>query len=379
MPLPPLRLLPGWPRRSWARHPSAAFGASSKHAARAPGRVCAHQMRGTRRVDGRHEESRRRWACGNTVGLKPAEQTPLVHPRLARDHRESGAARGMLNVFPSSARPRARRSASSSDIEQESCLHCIERGGQGSILAAPRSTLGRSRSSWAAGPPTFILPSSPDAELDKKAAGCAVSTICPHSGQICSPDAPVVHESIHHERPPSAWAKLASTYKWASPFDADTQLVALLVVHGRIGACVVYSTAGKESGGRQVNLVARAWAPLAYFVQPTIFSSVFPRHDDRPEGELYRARAVDHPLQRTRTTRAQATPPNRPRLGLVWTARRSPSRTASARLKGRPRVDQHLRRNRSSSCPWAATTFRLRAARTALSPHPRAYSPTIGP
>jgi len=205
-------------------------------------------------------------ACGNTVVLKPAEQTPLSTLRLAEIIEEVGLPAGVLNVVPGFGATAGAAMASHPDIDKIAFTGSTAVGRL--ILQAAAGNMKKVTLELGGKSPNIIFP---DAELDK-ALEAAVATICRNSGQICSAGTRLfVHESIHDEAAERV-AKLASTYKVGSPFDADTQLGPLISAR-QMERVLSYVDAGK-SGGAKLNLGGSRVGTVGYFVQPTIFSSV---------------------------------------------------------------------------------------------------------
>ena len=94
--------------------------------------------------------------AGNTVILKPAEQTPLTALRLGQLLLEAGVPAGVVNVAPRLRR--RRRRAGRPPRRRQGRLHRQHRGRQEDRRRRPRATSRRSRSSSAARRPTSSSP-----------------------------------------------------------------------------------------------------------------------------------------------------------------------------------------------------------------------------
>jgi acyl-CoA reductase-like NAD-dependent aldehyde dehydrogenase len=205
-------------------------------------------------------------ACGNTVVLKPAEQTPLSTLRLAELIEEVGLPPGVLNIVPGFGATAGAAMAAHPNIDKIAFTGSTAVGRL--ILQAAAGNMKKVTLELGGKSPNIIFP---DADLDK-ALEAAVATICRNSGQICSAGTRLfVHESLHDEASERI-AKIASTYKVGSPFETDTQLGPLISAR-QMERVLSYVDAGK-SGGAKLNLGGSRVGDVGYFVQPTIFSGV---------------------------------------------------------------------------------------------------------
>ena len=205
-------------------------------------------------------------ACGNTVVLKPAEQTPLSTLRLAELIEEVGLPPGVLNVVPGFGATAGAAMSAHPDIDKIAFTGSTAVGRL--IMQAATGNMKKVTLELGGKSPNIIFP---DAELDK-AFEAAVATICRNSGQICSAGTRLfVHESLHDEATERV-AQLASGYKVGSPFEADTQLGPLISAR-QMERVLSYVDAGR-SGGARLSLGGSRVGDVGYFVQPTIFSAV---------------------------------------------------------------------------------------------------------
>lgn len=205
-------------------------------------------------------------ACGNTVVMKPAEQTPLSTLRLAEIMEEVGLPPGVLNVLPGFGASAGAALSAHPSIDKISFTGSTAVGRQ--ILQASAGNMKKVTLELGGKSPNIIFP---DANLDL-ALEKAVVAFCRNSGQICSAGTRLfVHESLHDEVSERV-SRLARDYKVGSPFDPDTK-VGPLISRRQMDRVLGYVDTGRSEGAR-LALGGLRVGDVGYFVQPTVFNGV---------------------------------------------------------------------------------------------------------
>ncbi|KAG5502844.1 hypothetical protein JKF63_04613 [Porcisia hertigi] len=206
-------------------------------------------------------------ALGNTVVLKPAEQTPLSALRLGEMALEAGYPNGVLNILPGFGTVAGAEIARHMDVDKVAFTGSSVIGHEVMRLAAESNL--KKVSLELGGKSALIVCEDADVE---EAAGVATTGIFFNAGQVCTASSRIyVHESVYNEFV-SCLRKHADarrvgpgndTANNMGPLVSDKQLERVLgyIADGvKAGATVV--TGGKRIGDK------------GYFVQPTIFSDV---------------------------------------------------------------------------------------------------------
>lgn len=208
-------------------------------------------------------------ACGNTVVLKPAEQTPLSSVRLGELLQEADVPPGVVNIVTGFGETAGAAIAAHPGIDKVGFTGSTEVGKK--ILIASAGNLKRVTLELGGKSPNIIFP---DANLDAAAATTAQG-FCFLSGQICVAASRVlVHRSIR-----DAFAeKLAAQVRAISvgqPDDAAT-MMGPLVSREQFERVTGYFDIGQSEGAELVT-GGRALDRSGYFVEPTIFATDDPR------------------------------------------------------------------------------------------------------
>jgi acyl-CoA reductase-like NAD-dependent aldehyde dehydrogenase len=205
-------------------------------------------------------------ACGNTVVLKPAEQTPLTTLRLAELIEEVGLPPGVLNVVPGYGAKAGAAMSLHPGIDKIAFTGSTGVGRQ--IMQAAAGNMKKVTLELGGKSPNIIFP---DADL-KRAVETAVLAFCRNSGQICSAGTRLfVHESLQDEVAERV-AKVAATYKVGSPFDLETKM-GPLISRRQMERVLSYMDTGCNEGAR-VALGGARVGDTGFFVQPTVFAGV---------------------------------------------------------------------------------------------------------
>ena len=203
--------------------------------------------------------------CGNTVVLKPAEQTPLSALHLASLIAEAGFPPGVVNVVPGYgptagaaivAHPLVDKVAFTGSTEVG---RIIQREAAGTIKRITLELGGKS--------PLIICA---DADLDA-AVETAHNGLFFNSGQVCCASSRVfVHESIHDAFVAKSVlrAKARTLGSWSSGAEQGPQVDA-----EQLSRVLGYIAAGKREGA-VCEVGGEQHGKEGYFVQPTIFSGV---------------------------------------------------------------------------------------------------------
>jgi acyl-CoA reductase-like NAD-dependent aldehyde dehydrogenase len=206
-------------------------------------------------------------ACGNTVVLKPAEQTPLTTLRLAELIESVGLPPGVVNIVPGYGATAGAAIAAHPGIDKVAFTGSTMVG-RHIMQAAAASNMKKVSLELGGKSPNIVFP---DADLDR-AIEAAVQTFCRNSGQICSAGTRLfVHESLQDEVAERV-AKIASTYQVGSPFDPKTQMGPLVSAR-QMDRVLSYMETGRSEGAH-LQLGGARVGELGYYVQPTVFSGV---------------------------------------------------------------------------------------------------------
>lgn len=133
-------------------------------------------------------------ACGNTIVLKPAEQTPLTALELGAIAAEVGVPAGVLNVVPGEGETAGAALVAHEGVDKIAFTGSTAVGK--SIMRRAADTLKRVSLELGGKSPNIVLP---DADLDAAARG-ASTAIFYNTGQTCTAGSRLlVHESVKDE------------------------------------------------------------------------------------------------------------------------------------------------------------------------------------
>jgi len=205
-------------------------------------------------------------ACGNSVVLKPAEQTPLAAIVTARLCLEAGIPPGVVNVVQGLGE------IVGAALVEHPLVDSISFTGSGDtgrrIQAAAAPTLKRVSMELGGKSPQVVFD---DADLDAAATAVA-GAVWGHSGQVCTAGTRVlIQRGIHNELVAEMVARSRSI-RLGSGFSKDTQM-GPLISQQQLDRVSHYVAAGKAEGA-QVALGGERHGEAGYFHQPTIFTAV---------------------------------------------------------------------------------------------------------
>ncbi|MBS0373059.1 MAG: aldehyde dehydrogenase [Proteobacteria bacterium] len=182
--------------------------------------------------------------AGNSVVLKPAEQSPLTAIRLGQLGLEAGLPPGVLNVVPGYGEEAGKPLALHPDVDMISFTGSTEVG-KLMLRYAGDSNLKRVALECGGKSPHVVMA---DANLEAAASGIAWG-IYYNMGETCHAGSRViVHESVK-DRLIDAIAKVAATITLGHPFDPATQMGAL-IDRGHLGRVLGYIESGVAEGAR---------------------------------------------------------------------------------------------------------------------------------
>lgn len=265
-------------------------------------------------------------AAGNTVVVKPAEQTPLSTLRLADLCREAGVPSGVVNVLTGGAEV-GKALVEHPRVDQITFTGSTEVGRR--IAAAASGSLKRLSLQLGGKAPSII---AEDADIDTAVAGNLAGALL-NSGQVC---AAYTRFFVHAKRADEFTEKLAaraSALKLGPGVCPTTDLGPLVSADHleRVGR---YVELGRQEGAELITGGERAGGDLArgYFFRPTVFHGV---RDDMTiaREEIFGPVLSVLPYDDTDDLVARA---NSTRYGLsatVWTKDLRTAHTLAARIR----------------------------------------------
>ncbi len=208
-------------------------------------------------------------ACGNTVVLKPAEQTPLTALELARAAAEAGLPAGVLNVVTGFGDPAGAALVAHPDVDKIAFTGSTAVGKI--IQKQAADTLKKVSLELGGKSPNIVLQ---DADIDAAVKGASMA-IFYNTGQACTAGSRLlVHESIRDQFVEKL-IKRAAGFVPGDPLDPKTRL-GPLVSEEQLDRVMGYIAQGKSEGaelllgGDRVEVNGKR----GYFVNPTIFGQV---------------------------------------------------------------------------------------------------------
>jgi acyl-CoA reductase-like NAD-dependent aldehyde dehydrogenase len=205
-------------------------------------------------------------ACGNTVVLKPAEQTPLTAIRMGELLLEAGLPDGVVNILTGYGRVAGEALVNHPGVNKIAFTGSTEVGKH--ILASSARDLKRVTLELGGKSPNIVFD---DADIDLAVAG-AMRAFCTNSGQVCVAGSRLfVQRGIHDEFLEKLSAAVAQ-HRVGDPFDTATTM-GPLVSEAQFTRVNGYVDIGRADGAT-VSLGGDRFTGSGYYVRPTIFSGV---------------------------------------------------------------------------------------------------------
>ncbi|TWW68081.1 Retinal dehydrogenase 2 [Takifugu flavidus] len=206
-------------------------------------------------------------ACGNTVVLKPAEQTPLTCLYMAALVKEAGFPPGVVNILPGYGPTAGAAIAQHMGIDKVAFTGSTK---VGKLIqeAAGKSNLKRVTLELGGKNPNIIFA---DADLDL-AVEQAHQGVFFNAGQCCTAGSRIyVEESIHDEFVRRS-VERAKRRIVGSPFDPTTEQGPQISREQQ--TCVLEFVQSGISEGAKLECGGKALGLKGFFIEPTVFSNV---------------------------------------------------------------------------------------------------------
>ncbi|HEV3437707.1 MAG TPA: aldehyde dehydrogenase family protein [Gemmata sp.] len=206
-------------------------------------------------------------ACGNTVVLKPAEQTPLTALYVARLAQEVGFPDGVINVVPGYGPTAGAALSGHMDVDK---IAFTGETSTGKIVmtAAAQSNLKRVSLELGGKSPNVVFA---DADLDAAIEGAYFGLFFNQGQCCCAGSRLFVQDSVYDEFVHKIAAK-AKGRKVGDPFHQDTEQ-GPQVSQEQFDRVMSYIEFGKKDGAKMLTGGNRV-GDKGYFIQPTVFCDV---------------------------------------------------------------------------------------------------------
>jgi aldehyde dehydrogenase (NAD+) len=206
-------------------------------------------------------------ACGNTVVLKPAEQTPLTALWMGELALEAGIPEGVVNIVTGFGETAGAAIASHPDIDKVAFTGSTAVGKE--IVKAAAGNLKRVSLELGGKSPNIIFA---DADMEAAVRGSAAGIFANQGEVCCAASRMFVQEKIY-EKFAQGLTDSASKIRLGNPFAAGTTMGPLVSKeqHERV---LGYLNAGKQEGAKARIGGDRGPQERGYFVQPTVFTEV---------------------------------------------------------------------------------------------------------
>ncbi len=205
-------------------------------------------------------------ACGNTVILKPAEQTPLTALRLGELILEAGVPDGVLNIITGFGPGAGSSISEHPDVDKVAFTGSAEVGKI--ILKASAGNLKRVSLELGGKSPNIIFP---DANMEQAVPGSMMGVFF-NSGQVCAAGTRIFVQQDAYDKFNDQLTKFSAGMTMGNGLDPKTKM-GPLVSKEQFDKVKGYLELGKKEGAR-VTIGGEAGTGKGYFVKPTVFADV---------------------------------------------------------------------------------------------------------
>ncbi|MBI4863979.1 MAG: aldehyde dehydrogenase family protein [Candidatus Riflebacteria bacterium] len=209
-------------------------------------------------------------AAGNTVILKPAEQTPLSALRLGEILMEAGLPEGVLNIVPGLGPVTGEALVSHPNVDKIAFTGSQKTGQE--VMRTASRNLKRIALQLGGKSPNIVFA---DADIDA-AVRAAVEGIFVDSGQLCTAASRLLLEDSIHDQFVEKLLARTKELRPGDPLDPATRL-GPLVSELQLAKVLGYVASGKNDGAKLAIGGDRATVlglEKGFFVQPTVFTDV---------------------------------------------------------------------------------------------------------
>ncbi|HEY3903792.1 MAG TPA: aldehyde dehydrogenase family protein [Streptosporangiaceae bacterium] len=204
---------------------------------------------------------------GNTVVLKPAEQTPLTALLLAQIIAEAGVPDGVVNVIPGFGETAGAALAAHNDVDKVAFTGSTEVGRL--IVQAAAGNLKKLTLELGGKSPNIVF----DDASDDAVAGAANAIFFNH-GQCCVAGSRLFVQESRFDEVVDGVSEIAKSIKLGPGMDESTQM-GPLVSHEQLARVTGYLDAGKTDGATALTGCSRH-GEAGYFVEPTVITNTTP-------------------------------------------------------------------------------------------------------
>jgi aldehyde dehydrogenase (NAD+) len=207
-------------------------------------------------------------ACGNTVVLKPAEQTPLTTLRFGELAIEAGLSAGVLNIVTGGPAT-GRAIVEHPGIDKIAFTGSTAVGKE--IMRSAAETMKRVTLELGGKSPNIVCA---DSDLDSAVKG-AITGIFYGKGEVCNAGSRLFIENKVRDEFTEKLVARAKKMQPADPLEPKTRLGAI-VSEQQMQTVLGYIEAGKKEGARLITGGSRVSVngSKGFFIEPTIFGDV---------------------------------------------------------------------------------------------------------
>jgi len=206
-------------------------------------------------------------ATGNTVVLKPAEQTPLTALRVGELIVEAGFPEGVVNILPGYGPTAGQALARHPDVDKIAFTGSTEVGHL-IMEAAAQTNLKRVTLELGGKSPNIVFA---DADMDRAVEGSHFALFF-NQGQCCCAGSRLFVERKAYDEFVERSVDRAKRRTVGDPFDANTEQ-GPQVDDAQFDKVMSYIASGKEQGAKLLCGGARV-GDRGYFIEPTVFADV---------------------------------------------------------------------------------------------------------
>lgn len=207
-------------------------------------------------------------ATGNTVILKPAEQTPLSAALLGQVLREAGVPDGVVNIVQGDGENVGAALTAHPGVDKVSFTGSTEVGRH--IVGAARGNLKKVTLELGGKSPNIVFE---DADIDAAIEGAAMAIFF-NQGEACEAGSRLFVQSKIFDQVVEGVSKIAASMKVGDSLDPESQ-IGPMVSEKQLDTVLGYLKSGKEQGATAVTGGGRS-GEVGYFVEPTVLVDTTP-------------------------------------------------------------------------------------------------------